>query len=584
MLKGAELVLRCLRAEGVDLVFGYPGGAIMPLYDALDGSGVRHILTRHEQGAVFAAEGYARVTGKVGVAMATSGPGATNLVTGIADAKMDSVPLVCITGQVRTAMIGTDAFQETDVFGVTLSLTKWSRLVRTIDEIPEVIAEGFHWARSGRPGPVVIDIPTDLMKAKKEFSGPAKFTPHARPADAKADGGFTDTVVALLQQASRPVALVGAGAKLSGAIPELRQLLDDLNIPTFATVHGLGAVPPQAPYYLGMVGMHGTRAANMALHETDLLLVFGARLDDRVTGDPTRFAPHAKIVHFEIDPAQLDRVRPSELAVIGDLAETIPAFHAELRKISTHSTSSGQVSRKSGETWSTRFPDWSEWRAIACGPERAELDPRGLAQPTIRFLDELFSRLPQDSVVVADVGQHQMWAAQRYRSSSPRGFVTSGGLGAMGFALPAAVGVQLAKPETCVLCVSGDGGFQMNIQELATVHRLGLPIKMVIIDNKYLGMVRQWQQLFYQRNYAETDLSDNPDFVEIAKAYRINAGRLSEDALREYPVASETGDLIDRFLRSPEPELLVFDCAPEANVFPMVPAGAALSEMVFEEE
>jgi acetolactate synthase-1/2/3 large subunit len=584
MLKGADIVLQCLRAEGVDLVFGYPGGAIMPLYDALEGSGVRHILTRHEQGAVFAAEGFARVTGKVGVAMATSGPGATNLVTGIADAKMDSVPLVCITGQVRSPLIGTDAFQETDVFGVTLSLTKWSRLVRTIEEIPAVIAEGFHWARSGRPGPVVIDIPSDLMKAKTEFSGPVKFTPHARPADAKADGAFTDTVVALLRQATRPVALVGAGAKLSGAIPDLRRLLDDLNVPTFATVHGLGAVPPQSPYYLGMVGMHGTRAANTALHETDLLLVFGARLDDRVTGDPTRFAPHAKIVHFEIDPAQLDRVRPCDVPVIGDLADTIPAFHAELRKIPTRSTSSGQASRKTGETWGTQFPDWSEWRAVACGPELAELDPRGLAQPTIRFLDELFSRLPQESVVVADVGQHQMWAAQRYRSSSPRGFITSGGLGSMGFALPAAVGVQLAKPETCVLCVSGDGGFQMNIQELATVHRLGLPVKMVIIDNKYLGMVRQWQQLFYQRNYAETDLSDNPDFVEIAKAYKIHAWRLMEDAMREFPVSNETGDLLDNFLRSPGPELLVFDCAPEANVFPMVPAGAALSEMMLEEE
>ena len=558
------MVLQCLRAEGVDLVFGYPGGAIMPLYDALEGSGVRHVLTRHEQGAVFAAEGFARVTGKVGVAMATSGPGATNLVTGIADAKMDSVPLVCITGQVRTVMIGTDAFQETDVFGVTLSLTKWSRLVRTIDEIPEVIAEGFHWARSGRPGPVLIDIPTDILKAKKEFSGPVKFTPHARPADAKAEGAFSDTIVALLQRAERPVALVGAGAKLSGAIPELRALLDDLNIPTLATVHGLGAVPPQSPYYLGMVGMHGTRAANTALHETDLLLVFGARLDDRVTGDPTRFAPHAKIVHFEIDPAQLDRVRACELPVIGNLADTIPAFHAELRHAS--------------------LPDWSAWRAIACGPERAELDPRGLAQPTIRFLDELFSRLPQDNVIIADVGQHQMWAAQRYRSSSPRGFVTSGGLGAMGFALPAAVGVQLAKPETCVLCVSGDGGFQMNIQELATVHRLGLPIKMVIVDNKYLGMVRQWQQLFYARNYAETDLSDNPDFVEIAKAYKIHGWRLNEAAMAEYPVSAETGDLIENFLRSPEPELLVFDCAPEANVYPMVPAGAALSEMVYEDE
>jgi acetolactate synthase I/II/III large subunit len=561
MLRGAEIVLQCMRTEGVDLVFGYPGGAIMPLYDALDGSGVRHVLTRHEQGAVFAAEGYARVTGKVGVAMATSGPGATNLVTGIADAKMDSVPLVCITGQVRTAMIGTDAFQETDVFGVTLSLTKWSRLVRTIDETPEVIAEGFHWARSGRPGPVVIDIPTDILKAKKEFSGPAKFRPHARPLDAHVNGASSDTIVAMLQCASRPVALVGAGAKLSGAVLELRQVLDHLHIPTFATVHGLGAVPPESPYYLGMVGMHGTHAANMALHETDLLLVFGARLDDRVTGDPTRFAPHAKIAHFEIDPSQLDRVRPCEIPVIGNLADTIPAFYNELRR---HS-----------------MPNWAAWRAVACGPEREERDLHGLAQPTKRFLDELFSRLPQDNVVIADVGQHQMWAAQRYRSSSPRGFVTSGGLGAMGFALPAAVGVQLAKPETCVLCVSGDGGFQMNIQELATVHRLGLPIKMVIIDNKYLGMVRQWQQLFYERNYAETDLRDNPDFVEIAKAYKIHAWRLNEAAMAEYPVSSETGGMVDRFLRSPEPELLVFDCHPEANVYPMVPAGAALSEMVF---
>ena len=594
MLKGAEIVLQCLRAEGVDLVFGYPGGAIMPLYDALDGSGVRHILTRHEQGAVFAAEGYARVTGKPGVAIATSGPGATNLVTGIADAKMDSVPLVCITGQVRSALIGSDAFQETDVFGMTLSLTKWSRLVRTIDEIPEAIAEGFYWAKSGRPGPVVIDIPTDMLKAKKEFSGSVKFVPPLRNEhgekhstnghfgnnhSANGNGNGTgrdstfDAVVAMLQKAQRPVALVGAGAKLSGAVTELRRLLDDLNIPSFATVHGLGAIPPQASHYLGMVGMHGTRAANMALHETDLLLVLGARLDDRVTGDPSRFAPFAKIVHFEIDPAQLDRVRACEIPVLGDLAETIPAFHTALGQSLT--------SRKDG---GAQLPDWSGWRAVACGAERAELDPRGLAQPTIRFLDELFSRLPQDSVVIADVGQHQMWAAQRYRSSSPRGFITSGGLGAMGFALPAAVGVQLAKPETCVLCVSGDGGFQMNIQELATVYRLGLPVKMVIVDNKYLGMVRQWQQLFYQRNYAETDLSDNPDFVEIAKAYKIPARRLNEDAMREFPVSQGTGDLIDGFLHSRGPELLVFDCAPEANVFPMVPAGASLSEMVFEEE
>lgn len=564
MLKGAEIFLKCLRAEGVELVFGYPGGAIMPLYDALEGSGIRHILTRHEQGAVFAAEGHARATGEVGVAIATSGPGATNLVTGIADAKMDSVPLVCITGQVRSALIGSDAFQETDVFGLTLSLTKWSRLVKSIDEIPAAIAEGFYWAREGRPGPVVIDIPTDFLKAKAEFSGAEKFTPKPRPSDAKAEAKFSDELIAMLGKAQRPVALVGAGAKLSGAIHELRSLLDDLNVPTFATVHGLGAVDPAAPYYLGMVGMHGTRAANMALHETDLLLIFGARLDDRVTGDPTRFAPNAKIVHFEIDPGQLDRVRPCELPIIGDLAQTIPAFHQKVK--------------------SAKLPDFAGWRAVACGEDRAELDPRGLAQPTIRFLDELFGRLPENSVVLADVGQHQMWAAQRYCANKPRGFITSGGLGSMGFALPAAIGVQLSKPDATVLCVSGDGGFQMNIQELATVRRLNLPIKMVIVDNKYLGMVRQWQQLFYQRNYAETDLSDNPDFVEIAKAYRINAERLHEEAMEEFPVSKETGDALEKFLRSSEPELLVFDCAPEANVYPMVPAGAALSEMLFEEE
>jgi len=563
MRKGSQIVLDCLRAEGVDLVFGYPGGAIMPLYDALDGSGVKHILTRHEQGAVFAAEGYARATGKVGVAMATSGPGATNLITGIADAKMDSVPLVCITGQVRSALIGTDAFQETDVFGMTLSMTKWNRLVRSIEEIPEVIAQGFHWARSGRPGPVMIDIPVDMLKASMEFRGALKFAPVRPPEHVGSESTFATTLIALLQQAKKPVALVGAGAKLSGAVDDLQRLLDLLQIPAFATVHGLGAVQQESPYYLGMVGMHGTRAANMALDENDLLLVFGARLDDRVTGEPTRFAPHSKIVHFEIDPSQLDRVRPCELPVIGDLAETIPAFYQEAKH--------------------AHLPDFSGWRSVACGPERADPKATGLAHPTRSFLDELFSRMPEDGTILADVGQHQMWSAQRYRGSSPRGFITSGGLGAMGFALPAAVGVQLAKPESIVLCVSGDGGFQMNIQELATVHRLALPVKMVIIDNKYLGMVRQWQQLFYERNYAETDLSDNPDFVEIAKAYKISASLLTEEEFVDPAKKDDVAAKLDRFFASRQPELLVFECHPEANVYPMVPTGAALSEMVFEE-
>jgi len=315
-----------------------------------------------------------------------------------------------------------------------------------------------------------------------------------------------------------------------------------------------------------MVGMHGTRKANMALDETDLLLVFGARLDDRVTGEPTRFAQNAKIVHFEIDPGQLDRVRPCELSVIGNLAETVSAFYQEAKH--------------------AHLPDYSAWCAAACGPERAEPKKPGLAHPTKSFLEELFARMPENGsgTIVTDVGQHQMWSAQSYRTSSPRGFITSGGLGAMGFALPAAIGVQLAKPDRAVLCVSGDGGFQMNIQELATVHRLGLPIKMVIIDNKFLGMVRQWQELFFSRNYAETDLSDNPDFVKIARAYKISASRIREEEFLDPARSATVARRLDRFFLSDRPELMVFECHPEANVYPMVPAGAALSEMVFEEE
>ena len=564
MLRGADIVLRCVRAEGVDMVFGYPGGAIMPLYDALEGSGIRHILSRHEQGAVFAAEGYARSTGKTGVAIATSGPGATNLVTGIADAKMDSVPLVCITGQVRSVLIGSDAFQETDVFGMTLSLTKWSRLARTIEEIPDIIAEGFYWARAGRPGPVLLDFPVDLLKAKMEFKGPSTFLPPVKKTNGHAKPEFWPKLQGMLQTAKKPFVLVGAGAKISGATGALVDLLDTLQIPTCATVHGLGAIPSDKPYYTGMVGMHGTKASNMALHETDLLLVFGARLDDRVTGEPSRFAPDAKIVHFEIDPGQLDRVRACELPVVGDLKQTVPQFHNEVRHVS--------------------LPDWSGWRGIACGLERAEADPRGLSEPAVRFLDALFAQMPENAFVITDVGQHQMWAAQRYRKNSPRGFITSGGLGAMGFGLPAAIGVQLANPGACVICISGDGGFQMNLQELATVHRLKLPVKNVIIDNKYLGMVRQWQQLFYERNYAETDMSDNPDFVAIAKAYGIHAELMGVEAVGGIDVPPATAKSLARFLQSPQPELLVFECPKEANVYPMVPAGAALSEMVFEEE
>jgi acetolactate synthase-1/2/3 large subunit len=558
---GAQTVWAALEAQGVDTVFGYPGGAVIPLYDALEGCGIRHILTRHEQGAAFAAGGYARSTGKPGVAIATSGPGATNLITGIADAKMDSVPLVCITGQVRSTLIGTDAFQETDVFGLSLPITKWSRLVRTADELPGVIARAFEIALSGRPGPVLVDIPVDILKAPNH--APILPPPDERRASFEEDLFPRPALAALLRQAKKPVVLVGAGVKLAGAEAVLRRLLDRLQIPTGATVHGLGAVKNESPYYMGMVGMHGTRAANMALHETDLLLVFGARLDDRVTGDPSRFAPDARIVHFEIDPSQLDRVRRGELAVVGDLASTLPRLLELVQQ--------------------EQLPDWSAWRDTACGPARADLDPGATARPAIRFLDELFALLPQNSFIVADVGQHQMWAAQRYRRDAPRGFINSGGLGSMGFALPAAIGVQLAHPDATVLVVAGDGGFQMNVQELATLRRYGLPVKVLVVDNKYLGMVRQWQQLFYDRNYAETDLSDNPDFVAIASAYGISGERLQVDPSAPDGLPAGSRDVLRDFLRARESRLLVFECPPEANVFPMVPSGAALSEMLLEE-
>ena len=518
-LKEPKSFCDCLRAEGIDLVFGYPGGAIMPLYDALDGSGVRHILTRHEQGAVFAAEGYARATGKSGVAIATSGPGATNLVTGIADAKMDSVPLVCITGQVRSPLIGTDAFQETDVFGMTLSITKWSRLVRTIEEIPDAIAEGFLLGAQRTSGPGGHRYSDRLLKAKMEFTGPEKFTPHAKPADAKAEPGFSDKAHCLAASPKKPVALIGAGAKLSGAIDELRGLLDHSIFRPLPPCMGWGRSIPKRLITWAWSGMHGTRAANMALHENDLLLVFGARLMIASPAILPGFAPNAKIVHFEIDPAQLDRVRACELPVIGDLAETIPAFHADVK---------------------TRFARLDAWRSVACGEPIAPSSIRAACRNRRFAFWTNFSaacrKTALSSPTLASIrcGRRSATTLVRREDLSPP---ADSAAWASLFPRPSAC--RLAKPDTTVVCVSGDGGFQMNIQELATVRRLNLPIKLVIIDNKYLGMVRQWQQLFYQRNYAETDLSDNPDFVEIAEAYKIHASALTKTAMREFPVTEK---------------------------------------------
>ena len=557
-ITGAQIALECLIREGVELVFGYPGGANIPLYDALYNSPIRHILVRHEQGATFAAEGYARASGRVGVCLATSGPGATNLVTGIADAKMDGVPLVCITGQVRRPVIGTDAFQETDVVGMTLPITKFNCIVTRTEDLPRLMAQAFHIARTGRPGPVLIDLPVDVCREKLEHvEYPENVQVPGYTPDRKCDVPM-EQVVEMLLASRRPAAILGAGAKWGVATDCVRELMDRLQMPTVQTVHGLGTISEDRPYYLGMVGMHGTRQSNLAVSHSDLLLVLGARLDDRVTGDPTRFARGAKIVHFEIDPAQLHRVRSYEMPVIGDLAYTVPQL---LRALPAS------------------LPDWSGWlqetRATP-NPQHKENLEGGKPSPT-RVLELLFDRMDPEALVTADVGQHQMWAAQRASGiANPRQFITSGGLGAMGFALPAAIGAQLAFPHRQVICVAGDGGFQMNIQELATVQRYSLPIKILVIDNKYLGMVRQWQQLFWDRRYSEVDLYDNPDFIKIAEAYGIPGTLMNRGADMER--------MLGEFLAAPGAAQLVVECPAEANVYPMVPAGAALTDMLLEEK
>ena len=560
-ITGAQVVLECLKREGVEVVFGYPGGANIPLYDALYNSPIRHILVRHEQGAAFAAGGYARASGHVGVAIATSGPGATNLVTGIADAKMDGVPLVCITGQVRHSVIGTDAFQETDVVGLTLPVTKWNCMITNIYDIPKLFAQAFYVARSGRPGPVLIDVPVNFVREKLDDPSTVVY-----PKSVSLDGyapekeiaqPFTE-LVSMLHAAKRPVAIVGGGVKWSGATQQVRDMLDSLKMPTVSTVHGLGTVSEDRSYFLGMVGMHGTRQSNMAVSHSDLLVVLGARLDDRVTGDASKFARHAKIAHFEIDTAQLSRVRPCDLPIVGDLKNTVDAFCSKLP---------------------ASLPDWSSWltetREVE-NPKQKDHVGTGKPSPTL-MLERLFDLMDPEALVTTDVGQHQMWAAQRAGGiASPRQHMTSGGLGAMGFALPAAIGAQLAYPNRQVICVAGDGGFQMNIQELATVQRYSLPLKIVVIDNKYLGMVRQWQQLFWDRRYSEVDLYDNPDFIKIAEAYGIPGILMNR--------ADDMEAQLKEFLSMPGAAQLVVECPAEANVYPMVPAGAALTEMVWEEK
>jgi len=546
-MNGAQLVVRALEDEGVRTVFGYPGGAILPFYDALHGSKLRHVLVRHEQGAALAADGFARVTGEVGVCVATSGPGATNLVTGIANAFLDSVPMLALTGQVPTSVMGTDAFQEVDVLGITMPIVKHSFLATEAADLPYVIHKAMRIARSGRPGPVLVDLPKDVLNRVPTCPTPFELNSErwSRPTAESLDGAL-----ALLGGAKRPLIYAGGGVRIGKAVAELRAFATASQMPSVMTLQALGAIPGAHPLAMGMLGMHGLKAANFAVQQCDLLLVVGARFDDRVTGVLAKFAPNAKVVHLDVDPAEVGKLRRPDVAVIGELRHALTAL--------------------TGRRYGT-----DDWRNACSESKRAhawDYDMPGDGVYAPRMLRDLAQAAPRDAIVACDVGQHQMWVAQHYPFQHPTQHLTSGGLGTMGFGLPAAIGAQFARPGRTVINVSGDGSFMMNVQELATVRRYGLPIKMIVIDNQCLGMVRQWQELFLDRRYSEVDLSDNPDFTRVAESFGIPAFRLDKGA--------DTGAAIERLLAAPGPLLAHVVIDREANVWPFVPPGKPNDEMM----
>jgi acetolactate synthase-1/2/3 large subunit len=546
---GAQLVISTLKALGVETVFGYPGGAIMPIYDALAGSGLKHILVRHEQGAAFAADAYARSTGGVGVCMATSGPGATNLITGIANAYMDSVPLVCITGQVATHLMGTDGFQEVDILGICLPIVKHSWLVRDAADIPAIIAEAFAIAVEGRPGPVLIDIPKDVAASKVEVSSTATFPTWTPPA---ADPKSIEAAAKMIEAAKQPLLYIGGGVEMAGASEALRDFIARTGIPAVSTLKGLGTIPTTHDLALGMLGMHGTRAANIAVQDTDLLIALGARFDDRATGKLNAFAPNAKVIHFDIDPAEINKLRHADVAVVGDLKAALKALHPKVSGIQKW------VEKCKADKWEHRF--------------KYNAPGKGVYAPGL--LKSLSEKAGDKFVAACDVGQHQMWVAQHCEFAHNRGHLTSGGSGAMGYGLPAGVGAKLARPDHHVVTISGDGSFMMNIQEMATLNRYNIPLKIVLLDNSSLGLVRQWQELFYQENYSEIDLSDNPDFVEVAKAFGLSAFRITH--------RHEVEGALDKLLAAEGPTLLHVLIDPRENVWPLVPPGASNAEMMEE--
>ncbi|MGM0442570.1 MAG: biosynthetic-type acetolactate synthase large subunit [Fibrobacterota bacterium] len=574
---GAEILIDALEKEGVDTLFGYPGGVLIPLYDALYGcQSIEVVLTRHEQGAAHAADGYARVSGKTGVCLGTSGPGATNLVTGIATAFLDSIPMVAISGQVATPLLGTDAFQEADMVGVTRPITKHNFLVKTIEELPGVIKKAFYIANSGRPGPVLIDLPKDVTTATLEnYSYPEHIDIRSYRPNMEGHPGQIKRACSAVAKAEKPLIYAGGGIVISGAQRELLEFAEKIDTPVTATLMGLGGFPGGHELFLGMPGMHGSKAANTALQQSDLIISIGARFDDRVTGDVTKFAPHADIIHIDIDPASISKIINVDIPVVGDARRIL----TEINRC---------VAAKNN-------PAWKEYLSAFMAKGRFRYKNKTDIIMPQYVIESLYALTGGDAIVSTDVGQHQMWAAQYYLFNEPRKWLTSGGLGTMGYGLPSAMGACFAAAKEPVWSISGDGGFQMNLQELATIKINKLPVKAIILNNTYLGMVRQWQDIFFEKRYSSVDLKAKeavtgvglerscdvnekytPDFIKLAESYCIPARRVTDPADVESSL---------RWAEQTEgPVLLEFMVSPEANVFPMVAPGAALDEIIEDEE
>ena len=554
---GAEAVIQSLKAEGVKTIFGYPGGAIMPIYDALFDhlEEINHVLTRHEQGAIHAAQGYARTSGKTGVVFATSGPGATNLITGLADALIDSTPLVCITGQVASHLLGTDAFQETDVMGISMPVTKWNCQVTKAEDIAPTLAKAFYIASSGRPGPVLVDITKDAQFEKLDFSYEKYTAVRSFQPKPKLNADQLQAASKLLNEAKKPLMIVGQGIMLSNAEEELRAFAEKTGVPVASTLMGLGAFPANHPQFVGMVGMHGNYAPNVKSNECDVLLAVGMRFDDRVTGDVSRYAKQAKVVHIDIDAAEINKIIKADAPVLADAKEAL-AFLTDL------------VEKQNHQSWLDEFHHAKENELQVLSKNRNKDFSDELRMDLV--IDLLSQKTNGNAVIVTDVGQHQMMAAQFYQYNQTKSNVTSGGLGTMGFALPAAIGAKLANPEKQVVAIIGDGGFQMTLQELGTMMQNNTGVKIIILNNEYLGMVRQWQQMFFEKRYSFTNIQ-SPDFVALAASYNIKGVKVEKQ--------EDLSNALDQLLNTENAFLLEVKVAKEDNVFPMVPTGASVAEI-----